>query len=38
MTIHRLMAALAGEQGTVRGEDEPAATPTDDRYDAAAEH
>ncbi|TDO34669.1 hypothetical protein EV643_12628 [Kribbella sp. VKM Ac-2527] len=36
MTIHRLMAAIASEQVSLRGEDEPTQT-TDDRNDAAAE-
>ncbi|ADB30029.1 hypothetical protein Kfla_0924 [Kribbella flavida DSM 17836] len=36
MTIHRLMATIATEQVSLRGEDEPTPTP-DDRSDAAAE-
>ena len=36
MTIHRLMAAIASEQVSLRGEDESTQT-TDDRNDAAAE-
>lgn len=43
MTIHRLMTVLAGEQVQLRRDDHsdttvPAAVPTDDRSDAAAEH
>lgn len=42
MTIHRLMSAIASEQVRLRRDDQPsdlpAATPTDDRDDAAAEN